>query len=104
MKTILRALALTAIVVGVGVVDRAPTGSPVEDSRADASTVPAPAPPEVLVKTVAPAVVPAFPVSEADGVSRTGQLIYTPPNADVPESERRNPDDVICPNREPCGP
>ncbi len=38
------------------------------------------------------------------GVDRTGQLLYTPPNADVPESERPNPDHVICPNKEPCGP
>src|SRR5690349_10106352 len=33
-----------------------------------------------------------------------GLLIYTPPNADVPESRRVNPDHVTCPNKEPCGP
>jgi hypothetical protein len=51
----------------------------------------------------ASAVVPATTVPKEDAVSRTGQLRYTPPNAGVPESERPNPDHVICPNREPCG-
>jgi hypothetical protein len=55
-------------------------------------------------EAVAGAVVPATTASKEDGVVRTGQLLYTPPNADVPESERPNPDHVICPNREPCGP
>jgi hypothetical protein len=38
------------------------------------------------------------------GQTRFGQLQYKPANADAPEAGRTNPDHVICPNAEPCGP
>jgi hypothetical protein len=40
----------------------------------------------------------------AVGQTRFGQLQYKPPSADAPEAGRTNPDHVICPNAEPCGP
>ena len=39
-----------------------------------------------------------------DDRTSSGQLQYRPPNADVPASGRTNPDHVVCPNAQPCGP
>ena len=44
------------------------------------------------------------PAADLSDTVLSGQVEYTPPNADVREDQRPNPDHVICPNRQPCGP
>ncbi len=105
MKTTIKLLALAATIVGIGLVNvAAVSGGPAADSTGSSVTLPSVSrgAPSKAAEEPGPAV--GEPAAAPAKEDKTGQLDYTPPNADMPEGRRADTGDVVCPGTDPCGP